>query len=195
VTATTKPCETCGAIGTHTPDCVHLSEKLRSLARTHVGKLPASEDGRLASYPPPDGTRDGDGYWQNGKWHPDDQQYAAQQSVEKNHSRRVQFDKYHAMQGLLNTIANAPERLVAKEYVDRAKEILAGMTVPRGPAIRARERADELEALVFAYRVPERVLAAEGPIAQRAATLTVEALKAWERAHPPQPLDPLLLPK
>lgn len=64
---------------------------------------------------------------------------------------------------------------------------------PRGPAERAKERAAELEALAFAYGVIAPVRDDQGSIALRAATITIEALKAWERAHPPAPLDPLLV--
>lgn len=113
-------------------------------------------------------------------------------SVEESYSRRMRFDKYLAMQALLMELAERGPDYPGLQH--RAKEILAGMKMPRGPAIRAKERADELKALAFAYKVPGRVIEADGPIAIRAAALTVEALKAYERAHPPAPLDPLLLP-
>lgn len=161
---------------------------------------------------PTDGTRDGDGEWWGGKWFPDAtlgnlpdeivsevdarmrRTHHEEGSAEERYSRQMRADKYLAMQQLLNQIANAaPEDNHAMQFQRQAKAILAGMVRPRGPAVRATDRADELEVLLYAYRVPARVLDAEGPIAKRAATLTIEALKAWERAHPPPPLDPLLL--
>lgn len=115
-------------------------------------------------------------------------------SAEERYSRQMRFDKYVDMQQLLGELANAaPDDNHAMQFQPRARAILAGMVRPRGPAVRATDRADEIEVLLYAYRVPARVLDAEGPIARRAATLTIEALKAWERAHPPAPLDPLLL--
>lgn len=115
-------------------------------------------------------------------------------SAEERYSRQMRADKYLAMQQLLTEIAAAaPDDNHAMQIQPRARAILAGMVRPRGPAVRATDRAEELEVLLYAYRVPARVLDAEGLIAKRAAALTIEALKAWERAHPPAPLDPLLL--
>jgi hypothetical protein len=115
-------------------------------------------------------------------------------SAEECHSRRVRFDKYFAMQQLLmEIVAAAPEDNHAMQFQSKAREILAGMVRPRGPAVRSKERADELETLVLAYRVASGVFPVESPHLPEARTLIVEALKAWERAHPPAPLDPLLL--
>lgn len=124
-------------------------------------------------------------------------------SAEERYSRTMRFDKYLAMQQLLAVIVQSAKGTEISEplastssgrsIADRARDILAGMVRPRGPGMRAQERMAELEALAFAYRVAGNVLEGEGPTALRAATITVEALKAWERAHPPAPLDPLLL--
>jgi hypothetical protein len=64
---------------------------------------------------------------------------------------------------------------------------------PRTVEQRAQRRASELQALAYAYQVIKGVPSAG--IAHDAAVLTLEALKAWERDHAPQPLDPLLLPE
>jgi hypothetical protein len=116
---------------------------------------------------------------------------AAPQSQPEEYSRRVQFDKYHAMQSLLHEIANATN--VPIKFVVSARDILAGMKMPRGPDTRAQERKAELEALAYAYGVINHVGGKLGSLDHRAATIALEALKAYERAHPPAPLDPLLL--
>lgn len=64
-------------------------------------------------------------------------------------------------------------------------------TLVRGPEERAKERVAELEALVYAYGVLKGVGPA-GTTMSRAAAITLEALKAWERAHPPEAVDPLI---
>lgn len=66
---------------------------------------------------------------------------------------------------------------------------------PRGPAERASDRAREHEVLALAYRLASGVAQPLSDPIQQARTLLVEALKAWERAHPPAALDPLLLPQ
>lgn len=114
-------------------------------------------------------------------------------SPEERYSRQMRFDKYLAMQGVLQRIANAVnEDYLTKEQIREAKDILAGMVRPSTPESRATARAAELEALMFAYRIVNNV-GSPGTVNHRAAEITVEALKAWELAHPPQPLDPYLL--
>lgn len=112
-------------------------------------------------------------------------------SVEESYSRRMRFDKYLAMQALLMELAERGPDYPGLQH--RAKEILAGMKRPRSPLDRVIERATELKGLVEAY---EAIINGvdEAHTSDRAITLTVEALKAYERAHPPEPLDPLLLP-
>ena|SRR5579864_6572053 len=68
-----------------------------------------------------------------------------------------------------------------------------GKKPPRGPAERAEKRAKELDTLGLAYRLASGVYPVESPHLPEARTLIVEALKAWERAHAPAALDPLLL--
>jgi hypothetical protein len=118
-------------------------------------------------------------------------------SAEETFSRTLRFDKYRAMQGLLNLIANfngeGDVREVLDGYSQQARGILADMKVPRGPAVRAEERANQLERLSLAYRLASGVFPVESPHLQEARTLLVEALKAYERANPPAALDPLLL--
>lgn len=118
------------------------------------------------------------------------------ESVEESYSRQMRFDKYLAMQALLNELVNSVPT-DARPFLDimqmKARSILAGMKRPRSPLDRAIERAVELKGLMEAY---EAIIAGvdEAHTSDRAITLTVEALKAYERAHPPAPLDPLLLP-
>lgn len=123
-------------------------------------------------------------------------------SPEERYSRQMRFDKYLAMQRLLMELANSgAERRVGERNMDdtgksllhQAKDILAGMVRPSTPESRATERALELESLAYAYRVVHGVSGKPGDPTYRAAEITVEALKTWERAHPPEPLDPLLL--
>ncbi len=115
-------------------------------------------------------------------------------SAEENYSRTMRFEKYRAMQQLLAAIANDETPAVrAPGYRHQAKAILAGMVTPRGPAVRSEERAKELERLSTAYRLASGVAQEPTAETQAARTLMVEALKAWEIAHPPKPLDPLLL--
>ena len=65
----------------------------------------------------------------------------------------------------------------------------------KGPAVRAQERAVELERLALAYRLASGVAQQDTPVLiGEARALTGEALKAWEREHPPAPIDPLLGP-
>ena len=157
--------------------------------------------------PPIDGTRDGDGVWRGGVWHPDClaeppppeammwRTHHEEGSAEERYSRTMRFEKYVAMQQLLTCIAAAPsEHMMADGYASRAKEILAGMVRPRGPAVRAAERADQLEVIALAYRLASGVAPPVQQKTQEARNLMVEALKAWERAHTPQPIDPLLGP-
>jgi hypothetical protein len=113
-------------------------------------------------------------------------------SAEETYSRQMRFDKYLAMQQLLMEIMHATPDTAIADFSHRAAEILAGTVRPKKIETRAEERATELEALMYAYRVVNHV-GSPGTVAHRAATLTVEALKAWEREHPPAPLDPLLL--
>lgn len=151
-------------------------------------------------HPPEDGTRDGAGTWRGGMWHPDDpamwRTHHEAASAEERYSRTMRFDKYYAMQQLLMEIANHEGLLnvTGIDYKARAEEILAGMVRPRGPAVRAKDRATELDMLALAYRVASGVFPVESPHLAEARTLMVEALKAWERAHPPAPIDPLLGP-
>lgn len=115
-------------------------------------------------------------------------------SAEETFSRRVRFDKYYAMQHLLNEIANAaPSDNHAAQFQPRAREILRDMIRPRTPAVRAKDRATELETLVLAYHLASGVFPVESPHLPEARTLITEALKAWERDHPPAALDPALL--
>lgn len=116
-------------------------------------------------------------------------------SAEETYSRRMRFDKYLAMQRLLMEIsAAAPEDNHAMQCQARAREILAGMVRPRGPAVRSADRAAELEVLALAYRLASGVAQPSQQNTLEARSLMVEALKAWERNHPPAPLDPLLGP-
>lgn len=117
--------------------------------------------------------------------------------------QQIRFDKYLDMQQLLNDIANSDMHTELGEgnaaipsgqsFWARAKEILAGMERPRSgprtPLDRAGSRALELEILAMAYRW---VGGAQSTSYAPALTLMIEALKAWERANPPEPLDPLL---
>lgn len=165
---------------------------------------------------PPDGTREGMGVWQGGKWHPDLPGSAGggpgyadlpvnpmwrthhePGSPEERYSRTMRFDKYRAMQALLMDIANHEGLLNATgiDYKARASEILAGMVRPRGPAERAAARARDLEILMLAYKLASGIFTppVQG-LTSDARALIVEALKAWEREHPPAPIDPLLGP-
>jgi hypothetical protein len=158
----------------------------------------------------PDGTREGDGEWQGGRWNPDigsgnepaaDPMWRTHHeagSAEESYSRQMRFDKYRAMQQLLNEIGFGPPPEDARPFWDqmrqKAQAILAGMVRPRGPAQRSTDRATELDRLALAYRVASGVFPVESPHLGEARALIVEALKAWERAHPPAPLDPLLGP-
>jgi hypothetical protein len=158
----------------------------------------------------PDGTREGDGEWQGGRWNPDigsgnepaaDPMWRTHHeagSAEESYSRQMRFDKYRAMQQLLNEIGFGPPPEDVRPFWDqmrqKAQAILAGMVRPRGPAARAEERAVQLEALARAYRMAAETISILNGSDDRAAALTIEALKAWERAHPPAPLDPLLGP-
>lgn len=118
-------------------------------------------------------------------------------SPEEHYSRQMRFDKYLAMQKLLVNLAHFPfpedPRPVFDQFQKEAAEVLRGMVRPRGPAARAKDRATELETLVLAYHLASGVYPVESPHLPEARTLITEALKAWERAHPPQPLDPYLL--
>lgn len=110
-------------------------------------------------------------------------------SAEERYSRQMRFDKYLAMQTLLANLAHFPfpedPRPVFDQFQKEAAEVLRGMVRPRTPAARGLERAEHLRRLADAYSI-----ATNGP--SETAELIIEALKAWERAHPPQPLDPLL---
>jgi hypothetical protein len=155
---------------------------------------------------PPDGTREGNGVWRGGLWYLDFGAAAPPTSMdepmmrthheagsaEETYSRQMRFDKYLAMQQLLMEIMHCTPDTAIADFSHRAADILAGMKRPLEPAQRAATRAEELEALAFAYRVVNNV-GAPGTVNHRAAQLTVEALKAWERAHPPAALDPLLI--
>jgi hypothetical protein len=117
-------------------------------------------------------------------------------SPEEAHSRRVRFDKYIAMQGLLMELTAASTLNVGVNHLrDRAKEILAGMQPtfrearPQGTAELAVIRAAEIEALAFAYRLVGRLNGSEPSLNHHAALITLEALRAWERDHPPAALD------
>jgi len=117
-------------------------------------------------------------------------------SPEEAHSRRVRMDKYVAMQALLMEIANCPPAdNHAAQFGPRAQAILAGMQPKfreprrRFPAGLANERATELETLAFAYRVIGLLHPSQPPLQRNAAELTLKALQAWERDHPPVPLD------
>jgi hypothetical protein len=110
----------------------------------------------------------------------------------------MRLDKYLAMQQLLILVTNQEDETTWSEIMRKARDILAGMQVPRGPAVRAAERSKTLSALVSAYQQAETAAVAAklhgDEDGVEAATLTIEALKAWEREHPPAALDPLLLP-
>jgi hypothetical protein len=109
--------------------------------------------------------------------------------------QQMRFDKYRAMQQLLNEVAHAaPEDNLTMQFQSRAQQILAGMVRPRGPAQRSEDRASELDRLALAYRLASGVFPVESPHLGEARALIVEALKAWERDHSPQPIDPLLGP-
>lgn len=154
---------------------------------------------------PPDGTREGDGVWRGGLWYVDYASAATPGSMdepmmrthheagsaEEGYSRRMRFDKYLAMQQLLMELMHVTPDTAIAEYSQRAADILAGMKRPREMADRLKERALELRSLAVAYSV-----VAESPAAAydpRSAVILFESLKAWEREHPPAPLDPLLL--
>lgn len=108
--------------------------------------------------------------------------------------RSMRIDKYREMQQLLLAIAQAaPSDNHAAQFQTWAQEILRGMIRPRTPAVRAKDRATELETLVLAYHLASGVFPVESPHLPEARTLITEALKAWERAHPPAALDPALL--
>lgn len=103
--------------------------------------------------------------------------------------------KYQEMAELLEEVTRAaPEDNHAMQFQSRARAILAGMVRPRGPSVRSSDRATELEILAVAYRLTSGVNPVESPHVGRARVLIVEALKAWERDHPPAALDPLLGP-
>jgi len=161
---------------------------------------------------PADGTRDGDGVWQGGKWHADGpggsgtgpawdpsamwRTHHAPGSAEERYSRTMRFEKYRAMQCLLHAIAEEPSdhMMADTPFQAQAREILAGMVRPRGPSQRSSDRATELEVLAVAYRLTSGVNPVDSPHVGQARALVVEALKAWERSHPPAPIDPLLGP-
>lgn len=159
---------------------------------------------------PADGTRDGDGVWQGGRWYPDVvgssggglpenpmwRTHHAPGSPEERYSRQMRFDKYLAMQQLLGEIAVAQGNTEVGEsnFNERARAILAGMVRPRGPSQRAQDRATELEVLVAAYKLACGVNPVVSNYIGEARALIVEALKAWERSHPPAAIDPLLGP-
>jgi hypothetical protein len=148
----------------------------------------------------PDGTKDGDGFWHGGRWHlgirdgrPDGKggwEPYLRDPEEQRYSQRVRTDKYREMQDLLLDLAHSPHapdaRPALDEWQKRAQRVMTGMRRPWSPAVRGTARANELRILAEAY---ETAAAAE----KETATLLIEALKAWERAHPPAPLDPLLL--
>lgn len=161
-----------------------------------------------------DGTREGGGEWWGGKWHSNEvpaadllpgdildevdarmwRTHHDAGSAEESYSRQMRADKYLAMQQLLMAIAAAaPDDNHAMQFQPQARDILAGMVRPRGPAVRATDRAQELDTLALAYRLASGVFPVESPHLPSARTLLTEALKAWERAHPPAALDPLLL--
>lgn len=116
---------------------------------------------------------------------------------EPRYSTRLDPDRYVQMQQLLVEIAVAgPSDNHVMQVQPRAQAILAGMKPlgePKGPEVRAAERMQELMALAFAYKVVAQFREGQGAEARYAANITVEALKAWEREHPPAALDPLLL--
>lgn len=144
------------------------------------------------NWPPKDGTQDGDGVWNEGKWAP-----APSARLPEFYSRKGDIDRYREMLDLLVDIVAVPEGDIfpIAKFRNLAQDILGRLKkqgIPLGPDVRAAERKTELEALAFAYGVLHHV-GAPGTRDHRAATITLEALKAWERAHPPAPLDPLLL--
>lgn len=102
---------------------------------------------------------------------------------------QFQTYKYRKMQQLLTEIAS---RTDDTPFQPQAKALLDGLERPRTPAVRAKDRAAELETLVLAYHLASGVFPSESPHLTEARTLIIEALKAWERAHPPAALDPLL---
>lgn len=109
------------------------------------------------------------------------------------YSRRMKPEKYLEMQELILRIANGEPHLEIDRIKQLALNLVGGMVQPRGPAVRAMERSRQLDMLALAYRIASGVFPGESPHLQEARTLLVEALKAWERANPPPPLDPLLL--
>jgi hypothetical protein len=127
----------------------------------------------------------------------DENQANRPNASEQAYSRKVQADHYFAMTELLKgLVAFPPDEIFVHKFQEKANDILASMKrhgVPKGPAVRATDRAAELHLLELAYRLASGVYPGESPHLQQARTLIVEALKAWERAHPPEALDPLLL--
>jgi hypothetical protein len=114
------------------------------------------------------------------------------QGITSNYSNRLRPEKYQEMQALLECMAGDETSQLSPEYRQSAKTLLQGMERPKGTEQRAQERAQELRALAWAYAALKG-LGAPGTEMYQAATICFEALKAWEREHPPSPLDPLLL--
>lgn len=169
-------CEVCdGTVGNHASHCViGAAERLR--ARGTAETLPPQGIGGVGTPLP---THHDAG------------------SAEETPSQRVRFDKYHAMQHLLMEIGLSPPPADVRPFWDEMRQksqaILRGMTRPRSIFTRIGERATDLEVMALAYRMIEGAGTAQVD-GERATTMLFEAMKAWERAHPPAALDPLLLP-